>query len=163
MLIVYSLITDFDELILHNEEEDVSLFSGRRFTSWEECEKFLDEWSKIQGFRLIKDRVTRDEDGIRRRTFICCHGRAYESHSTKNTTTKKLNCPFSVNVSRPKANNPNGFVIINKINESHNHSLSRAMIEFEEGKKFTAEMINNVKFMTIHCKFGAIAQRKFLE
>jgi len=144
--------------------EGVSLFSGRRFASWDECERFLNEWAKSQGFHLIKDRVTHDAEGItRRRTFICDHGRTYKSNSTKDTTTKKLNCPFSINVSCLKNNNPDGLVIINKINDTHNHQLNRQMIEFEETKKFTPEMIEDIKFMTIHCKFGATSQRKFLE
>ena len=37
------------------------------------------------------------------------------------------------------------------------------MIEFEEAKKFTAEIIENIKFMTVHYKFDVTSQRKFLE
>ncbi|CAB4417949.1 unnamed protein product [Rhizophagus irregularis] len=37
------------------------------------------------------------------------------------------------------------------------------MITFEEQKKFTTEMMEDIKFLTSHCKFGATAQRKFLE
>ena len=37
------------------------------------------------------------------------------------------------------------------------------MIEFEDSKKFTPLMIEDIKFMTISCKFGTTAQRKFLE
>lgn len=129
----------------------------------EECENFLDKWSKQQGFHLIKDRVTREAGVVRRRTLICAHSRTYEPHSTKDTTTKKLNCPFFVNISYPKSRNPNGFVFVNKINEHHNHPLNQAMIEFEDRKKFTPEMMDDIKFMTIHCKFGATSQRKFLE
>ena len=93
------IYTDLNGPILHNEDDSITLFSGKKFTSWDECEKFLNEWSKMQGFYVIKDRVSRDEGVICRRTFICSHSRSYESHSTKNTTTKKLNCPFYVNVS----------------------------------------------------------------
>ena len=158
--------SDFNRAVLPNEFENdsnSSLFSGKKFTSWDGCEKFLDEWSKAQGFCIIKDRVTRNGDVIRRRTFICAHSRNYESNSTKNTTTKKINCPFSVNVSCPKEKNPECLVCINKINENHNHPLNRLMIEFEEAKKFTEEMLEDIKFMTTHCKFGATSQRKFLE
>ncbi|CAB5188566.1 unnamed protein product [Rhizophagus irregularis] len=152
-----------DRLLLLNENSDSALFSGKKFTSWDECEMFLNEWAKQQGFHLIKDRVTRDDGVIRRRTFICSHGRTYESNSSRNTATKKLNCPFSINVSCPKNKNPEGLVSINKINEDHNHPLNRSIIEFEESKKFTMEMIEDIKFMTIHCKFGVTSQRKFLE
>ena len=93
-----------EELILFNKDAQRSLFSEKKFTSWDECEKFLVEWSKLQGFHIIKDHVRRDEGVIRHRTFICSHGRAYQSHSTKNTTTKKLNCPFLLmfHVLKPK-------------------------------------------------------------
>ena len=37
------------------------------------------------------------------------------------------------------------------------------MIEFEDVKRFTPEMIDDIRFMTIHCKFGATVQRKYLE
>ncbi|CAB5383505.1 unnamed protein product [Rhizophagus irregularis] len=107
--------------------------------------------------------VTRNDGVIRHRTFICSHGRTYESNSSRNTATKKLNCPFSINVSCPKNKNPEGLVSINKINEDHNHPLNRSIIEFKESKKFTMEMIEDIKFMTIHCKFGATSQRKFLK
>ncbi|CAB5115735.1 unnamed protein product [Rhizophagus irregularis] len=113
-----------DRLLLLNENSDSALFSGKKFTSWDECEMFLNEWAKQQGFHLIKDRVTRDDGVIRRRTFICSHGRTYESNSLRNTATKKLNCPFSINVSCPKNKNPEGLVSINKINEDHNHPLN---------------------------------------
>ncbi|CAB4408706.1 unnamed protein product [Rhizophagus irregularis] len=152
-----------DRSLLLNKNSDSALFSGKKFTSWDECEMFLNEWAKQQGFHLIKDRITRDDGVIRRRTFICSHGRTYESNSSRNTATKKLNCPFSINVSCPKNKNPEGLVSINKINEDHNHPLNRSIIEFEESKKFTMEMIEDIKFMTIHCKFGATSQRKFLE
>ncbi|PKY52520.1 hypothetical protein RhiirA4_412104, partial [Rhizophagus irregularis] len=66
-----------DRSLLLNENSDSALFSGKKFTSWDECEMFLNEWAKQQGFHLIKDRVTRDDGVIRRRTFICSHGRTY--------------------------------------------------------------------------------------
>ncbi|CAB5368994.1 unnamed protein product [Rhizophagus irregularis] len=62
-----------------------------------------------------------------------------------------------------KNKNPEGLVSINKINEDHNHPLNRLIIEFKESKKFTMEMIEDIKFMTIHCKFDATSQQKFLE
>jgi hypothetical protein len=152
-----------DEFENHESDLNTSLFSGKRFASWDECEKFLNDWSKLQGFHLIKDRVTRDKGVVRRRTYICDHSRSYESKSTKDTGTKKMNCPFSVNVSCPKIKNPEGMISINKINEDHNHPLNISMIEFEESKKFTMEIIEDIKFITIHCKFGATSQRKFIE
>ncbi|CAG8528091.1 10481_t:CDS:2, partial [Funneliformis caledonium] len=85
------------------------------------------------------------------------------SLTTIDTSTKKIQCPFLINVSCPKANNPEASIIINKINNQHNHRLCHSLIEFEDGKKFTNAMIEDVKFMTMYCKFGTTAQMKFLE
>ncbi|CAB4375865.1 unnamed protein product [Rhizophagus irregularis] len=70
---------------------------------------------------------------------------------------------FVVNASCPKLKNPEEYVIINKIVEQHNYSLDVSIVEFEDSRKFTDLMIEDIKFMTVSCKFGAIAQRKFLE
>ncbi|CAB4435349.1 unnamed protein product [Rhizophagus irregularis] len=78
-----------DVTILSNENDHVLLCSGKRFRSWEECEGFISAWANQQGFRVIKDRVLRDGEVIWRRSYICSHGRTYESNSTKDTATKK--------------------------------------------------------------------------
>ena len=111
------------------------MYSGKTFTSWEECEHFLNKWAKDQGFHVIKDHVTHESGIVHRRSFICDHSRTYEPSTTKDTSTKKLNCPFFVNASHPKSKNPQGFVFINKFNEVHNHPLDRLMIEFEDANK----------------------------
>jgi hypothetical protein len=48
------------------------------------------EWAKRNGFRVIKDRVTRDAGVIRRRTYTCSHSRSYDSVSTKILVQKNL-------------------------------------------------------------------------
>ncbi|CAG8708290.1 13958_t:CDS:2 [Gigaspora rosea] len=81
-----------------------------------------------------------NENGfLRRRTYLCNHRGSYESNTEKDTVTKKMQF------------------------DTHNHSLDRSRIIFEDEKQFTAEMLADVKFMTESCKFGAIVQRKFLE
>jgi hypothetical protein len=144
-----------DESNLPNKDEYTSLYSEKKFHTLEEYKNFFDKWSKQQRFRIIKNCVTCEAGIICRRTFICAYNHTYELHSTKDTTMKKLNCPFFINISYPKSRNPNGFVFINKINEHHNHPLNQKMIEFEDRKKFTSEIMDNIKFMIIHCKFGA--------
>ena len=68
-----------------------------------------------------------------------------------------------INASYLKANNPEASIIINKINNQHNHRLYHSLIKFENGKKFINAMIEDVKFMTMYCKFNATVQIKFLE
>jgi hypothetical protein len=93
------------------------------------------------------------EGVIRRRTYTCSHSRTYELNSTKDTATKKVGCPFAINASCPKSKNPNNFVSINKIIDQHNHSLNVSMIEFEDSKKFTDLMIEDIKFMMVSCNY----------
>ncbi|CAB4416994.1 unnamed protein product [Rhizophagus irregularis] len=61
------------------------------------------------------------------------------------------------------ANNPKSLITVNKFLNEHNHTLNHNMIEFEDAKKFTYPMMEDIRFMTIDCKFGATIQRKFLE
>ena len=88
---------------------------------------------------------------------MCDHEYFYESNLTRNTVTKKTQCPFIVNVSYLKINNPENNIIINKIVDNHNHLPNRGQIEFEDCKRFTDEMLVDIKFMTENCKFGATA------
>ncbi|RGB40899.1 hypothetical protein C1646_739386 [Rhizophagus diaphanus] len=43
---------------MDEESKHESPSNEKTFTSWEECEQFLNEWAKSQGFYMIKDRVT---------------------------------------------------------------------------------------------------------
>ena len=144
-------------------DELVSLYSGKKFSSWEACEIFINKWTKGQGFHIVKDQVFKENGIVRQWTFLCDHSRTYNSTSNKDTSTRKTQCPFLINVSCPKTNNPDAFITVNKFVDEHNHILSHSMIEFENAKKFTSPMIEDVKFMTTSCKFGATIQRKFLE
>lgn len=42
-----------------NEIASSEIFSGKIFSTWEECDLFLDKWSKKNGFRINKYRVNR--------------------------------------------------------------------------------------------------------
>ncbi|CAG8741547.1 9671_t:CDS:2, partial [Cetraspora pellucida] len=45
----------------------------------------------------------------------------------------------------------------------HNHLLNIDAIVFESDKKFSNEMMEDIQFLTQHCKMGATAQKKYLE
>ncbi|POG63074.1 hypothetical protein GLOIN_2v1784566 [Rhizophagus irregularis DAOM 181602=DAOM 197198] len=47
--------------ILFNEHDTVSLYSGKTFTSWEECEQFLNEWAKSQEPFLVADKFIQND------------------------------------------------------------------------------------------------------
>ncbi|CAG8701583.1 16295_t:CDS:2, partial [Racocetra fulgida] len=68
------------------------------------------------------------------------------------TGSKKAGYSFLINASFSKINNPEALVFINKMKDKYNHKLDRLMIEFEESKKFTNEILEDIKFMTGLCK-----------
>ncbi|PKY34721.1 hypothetical protein RhiirB3_454706 [Rhizophagus irregularis] len=59
------------------------------------------------------------------------------------------NCPFIVNASSPTLKNPKEYMFINKIVEQHNYSLNISIVKFENSRKFTDSMIEDIKFMTV--------------
>src|SRR5271155_1001836 len=108
-----------------NAESNLAeLFTSKVLESWPVCDQFINAWGKGKGFNVIKDKVERDGDRIRRRVYICKHGKKYTSKSTKDTSSKKMVCPWHVNASCPSMNNPDSAIFINKIVDEHNHDLS---------------------------------------
>ncbi|CAG8729724.1 18098_t:CDS:2, partial [Gigaspora rosea] len=151
-------------LITSNAENDASkLFVGKKLPSWASCDLFIIEWDKSKEFNVIKDRISRENDIIRRRTYVCEHGRRYESNSNKETGTKKILCSWHVNASCPKSRNPDSAIFINTIVDEHNHELNIDVITFEQEKKFSKEMVDDIEFLTKHCRIGATIQRRYLE
>ncbi|CAG8764329.1 10394_t:CDS:2, partial [Cetraspora pellucida] len=127
---------------------DVFLYSEKRFSTWNICEKYLNEWAEEQGFYIVKDRVHRNENIVHRQTFLYEHSHSYDSISNKNTKTKKMQCLFLINASCLKINNPEGSVIVNKIIFDYNYPVNYELVEFENAKKFTNLMLEDIKFMT---------------
>ena len=147
----------------NTESNSAELFTEKVFESWPLCDEFISEWGKTRGFNVIKDRVQKEGDKIRRRTYICEHGRKHTFNSNKATISKKILCPWHVNAFCPNAKNPNSAVFIKTFVDEHNHDLNIEMIAFEEDKRFNDEMIEDIRFLTQHCKLGATAQRRYLE
>ena len=87
----------------------------------------------------------------------------HELNLNKNNGFKRTHYSFLINISYLKNKNSDTLVFVNKIVNKYNHKLNKDRIKFEESKKFTSEMMDDIKFMTISCKFGVTAQRKFLE
>ncbi|CAG8814802.1 5551_t:CDS:2, partial [Gigaspora margarita] len=65
-------------------------------------------------------------------------------------------------ISQGEFNNPKSQTQINKIINNHNHLLSIKQISFEKNKKFSSEMLEDIKFLTSIVNW-AIVQQKFLE
>ncbi|CAG8512003.1 11520_t:CDS:1 [Cetraspora pellucida] len=154
---------DANSSICLKEVMNSDLYSTKAFSIWEACDLFISEWAKKNRFRTKKNHMHREDEIIKRCTYLYDHARSYNSKSQKDTVTKKMNCLFLVNASCPKSNNPKSYVYINKIVDNHNYLLSIKMISFKESKNFMPEMMDDIKFLTSHCKFGATVQHKFLE
>ncbi|RIB13463.1 hypothetical protein C2G38_2325729 [Gigaspora rosea] len=120
-------------------------------------------FSRSKEFNIIKKCVSRENDIIRRRTYVCEHGRRYESNSNKETGTKKILCSWHVNASCPKSRNPDSAIFINTLVDEHNHELNVDIITFEQEKKFSKEMVDDIEFLTKHCRIGATIQSRYLE
>ena len=114
---------------------------------------------------LETELLTKEGDKIRQRAYICEHGgkHIFNPDSNKATLSKKISCPWHVNASCPNKNNPCSSVFITKIVDEHNHDLNIEAAMFEEEKKFSNEMIKDIRFLTQHCKLGATAQRRYLK
>ena len=78
----------------------------------------------------------------------------------RETSTKKMLCPWHVNASCPKVNNPDSAVFINKIVDEHNHVLNTKAIAFREDKRFSEEIMDDIQFLTEYCRMEATAQKK---
>src|ERR1043165_5000380 len=145
------------------ENDSAELFTRKVLASWQICDQFISDWGMSRGFCVIKDRVTREGDKIRRRVYICEHGKKYSSNSNKVTSSKKILCPWHVNASCPNTNNPNSAIFIKTIVDEHNHDLSIESAAFREDKRFSDEIMEDIQFLTQHCRIGATAQRRYLE
>ncbi|CAG8831761.1 25731_t:CDS:2, partial [Gigaspora margarita] len=58
-----SMIETENHIFLTQKNEYSALYSEKRFTLWEICENFINNWAKRRGFYLVKDQVTH-KDGI---------------------------------------------------------------------------------------------------
>ncbi|GES96474.1 protein FAR1-related sequence 11-like isoform X1 [Rhizophagus clarus] len=119
------------------ESSLANLFTGKVFADWPACDLFISNWARNKGFNVIKGHVDQREGVIRRRTYICEHGR--------------------------KVNNPDSAIFVNKIVDDHNHNLRIESILFEQNKRFSEEMMEDVQFLTQYCKMRATAQRRYLK
>jgi len=145
------------------ESESTSLHIGKVLASWTVYDQFINNWGKSNNFSVIKNKVVKEENNIRKRTYICKHEKKYTTKSTKNTSIKKMLYPWHVNTSCPKVNNPDSTIFINKIVNEHNHNLNIEVVAFKKDIRFSNEIIDDVQFLTQYCRIEVTAQRRYLE
>ncbi|CAB4425841.1 unnamed protein product [Rhizophagus irregularis] len=108
-----------------------------KFDMWEEVDSYFDEYGVRNGFAIIKYRMERNSKGqVHKRTLICEFGGKYKSKkkdeaklkgTQRNTKTKKLGCPWHINLTFPE--NATQISVTTFINQ-HNHSLIPKTQEF---------------------------------
>ncbi|CAG8695672.1 1636_t:CDS:1, partial [Dentiscutata heterogama] len=146
-----SIFAVMDHIDINYTEANIekpNLYEGKKFSNWIICNSFLDKWSKSRGFKIIKDRIFKDSDIVWRRSYICEHEKKYKSKFKQKTFTKKILCPWHLNVSYPSND---GEITINIIVNKHNHELSIESIQFQQNKIFNQDILDDIKFMTKHC------------
>ncbi|CAG8499168.1 44484_t:CDS:2 [Gigaspora margarita] len=80
------------DLLFSKETINYDLFSSKTFLTWDECDLYLHNWSRRQGFYMKKDRIMHENGIIRWCTYLCNHSSSYSSKSKKDT--KKSNFLF---------------------------------------------------------------------
>ncbi|CAG8691749.1 17882_t:CDS:2 [Funneliformis caledonium] len=131
------------------------LKEGSTFRNWDEASDVVYNHAKILGFNLCKSRKKECGGELRKRTFICERsGKPQKNKEDKQPDSKKILCPWHVNLSLPEKNNVEKLIIVTKFVDHHNHEL--------HPKDFTVQVIQDVEILTKHCKVGAVIQRKYL-
>ena len=105
---------------------------------------------------MIKDKVVKEENNIKKRTYICKHERKYIFKSTKEISTKKMLYPWYINASCSKVNNLDSTIFINKIVNEHNHNLNIKVVAFRKNKRFSNKMMDDIQFLTQHYRIGVM-------
>ncbi|RHZ69338.1 hypothetical protein Glove_284g79 [Diversispora epigaea] len=119
----------------------------------------------LQCFKVKYDRVEKNSDGtFCKRTIKCEHQGTYETQSNeKQTITKRIGCPWHINLSEPQSKNPHKYIYITTFHDTHSHNLNPEVIQFGNNKRIPSEIMKEIEFLTIQCKMGAISQRQYLE
>ena len=162
-----------DENINENSSDEenelcITLVTGTTFQTWEELEAHLERYALQEGFSYKKTRVDyhlsqdkikgltaeQKKHEIKRRTYECTYSRNHTSKKTvnlenqRNREIQQTNCPWRVNVTRPKKENPIG---ITSVKLEHNHEMNPLVNEMApKFRKFTQLMLNDVEFYVKH-------------
>ncbi|CAB4423407.1 unnamed protein product [Rhizophagus irregularis] len=119
-----------------------------KFDMWEEVDSYFDEYGVRNGFAIIKYRMERNNEAKLKGT-------------QRNTKTKKLGCPWHINLTFPE--NATQISVTTFINQ-HNHSLILKTQEFAtKYRSFSEEVINEISLMTKHGNLTLTAQRNLLK
>ncbi|CAG8525572.1 31882_t:CDS:2, partial [Racocetra persica] len=160
-----------EDVLLANKECKVMVASEgipecTIFNSWTDVETFFEEYGRRNGFIVIKYRVDKNKAGVvHKRTFTCEFGGKYKPNKNQQekqriTKTKKVNCPWYINLSYGKAGT---LISITTFVNEHNHNINFDTQEF--GNKYrtlTEDALREVEIMTKYGCLSITTQRNLL-
>ena len=147
---------DYDddyEVGLENEEQVLTL--GKEFDSWDDANKYFDEYALSKGFAVRKcrgDYITL-EDGSQllvRRTYSCTFSGNYKPNKVtdmtkqRQRTSNSIGCPWKANLNCSKTSS---FIHLTSFNNNHNHDLNPLIHKISpKYRRFSEEMKADIKF-----------------
>ncbi|CAG8703932.1 2528_t:CDS:2, partial [Dentiscutata heterogama] len=140
-----------------DENDDPMIEAGATFPNWNFFENALKRYELEIGFRAIKFRLERDNNGtIIRRYFVCENSKEHQpkkkfvNSDHRERESKKIGCQWQLNVGYQKIS---GEIVINKLVNNHNHSLAPYRKEFAPSLR---------SFSQEEYKLGTKAQRRYI-
>ncbi|CAB4384699.1 unnamed protein product [Rhizophagus irregularis] len=121
------------------ENSHIILNSGMKFQSWKEFEAYLDRYALQESFAYKKTRVE----------YHLSHDKMKDlSVEEKNQKSHQIDCPWRVNVTKPKKENSIG---ITSVNHNHNHNMNPLIREMvPKFRKFTQPILDDIEFFAKH-------------
>jgi hypothetical protein len=160
---IYFYHSDFfygdNESELEDENEEQVLRIGEEFGSWDEADKFFDEYALSNGFAIRKCRgdYIASEDGSQRlvrRTYSCTFSGNYKPNKVtdiskqRQRTSNSIGCPWKANLNWPKTS-PS--IHLTSFNNDHNHSLNPLIHKISpKYRRFSEEIKADIKFYMTH-------------
>ncbi|RHZ55116.1 hypothetical protein Glove_420g13 [Diversispora epigaea] len=127
-------IQDMEDIENINEDKEnfftsEDIFKDTRFDTWDEVENYFNEYGSRNGFAIVKYRMERNSKGqVYEKTFVCEFSEeAALKGLQRNTKTKKLSCPWHINLSFLEHSTK---IIITTFINQHNHPLVPKTQEF---------------------------------
>ncbi|CAG8527330.1 17403_t:CDS:2 [Funneliformis caledonium] len=99
---------------MSNYEDMETIEEGSTFRNWDEAKTAIYLYANKKGFNLCKSRNKKHEGGeLRKRTFICeFSGKPQKKKTNRPSKSKKISCPWHINLSLPAQNNHENLVKI---------------------------------------------------
>ena len=70
---------------------------------------------------------------------------------------------WHLNLSEPSSKNPLKLIYITTFYDVHSHNLTFSVVQFNDNKQLSSEVMKEIEFLTVKCKMGAATQRQYLE